>query len=136
MAKGARSEKLSHEKSILGNQMSLVRGALVPMLGLLLCDGCRDGGLDNQVATIITKVPLNTRFLRQKCLHKTSHALTNCTRGRCTAKLEYNGSAQYENPASLCVPLTDIKLHPEIFSHGVLHAVQASLLAMLDFREK
>jgi len=81
--------------------MSLVHGTLVPMLGLSLCDGCRDGGLDNQVATIITKVPSNTQFLRQKCLRKKSHALTNCTRGRCTAKLEYNGSAQCENPASL-----------------------------------
>ena len=33
-----------------------------------------------------------------------------------------------KNPASRITPLTDMKLHPEIFSQGVLHAAQTSPL--------
>jgi hypothetical protein len=38
--------------------------------------------------------------------------------------------------ASHRVSLTDTWLHPEIFSHGVPHAVQTSRLALLDDRDE
>jgi hypothetical protein len=40
------------------------------------------------------------------------------------------------NITSHRVSLTDTWLHPEIFSHGVPHAVQTSRLALLDDRDE
>jgi hypothetical protein len=44
-------------------------------------------------------------------------------------------STMYER-ASHRVSLTDMWLHPEIFSHGVPHAVQTSRLTLLDDRDE
>jgi hypothetical protein len=103
-------------------------GTASEMLGLSLCDGRRDGRPDDQVATVITEMPLyadlssrmapqqNSKHLR---IAPWRDALQN---GRRTSK------NKAKNIMSRRVPLTDMKLHPEIFSHGVLHAVQALIM--------
>jgi hypothetical protein len=102
-----------------------MNGTVSKMLGLSLCDGRRDGRPDDQVATVITEMPLyahisswmapqqNSKHLR---IAPWRNALQN---GRRTSK------HKAKNIMSRRVPLTDMKLHLEIFSHGVLHAVQA-----------
>ena len=39
-------------------------------------------------------------------------------------------------PLLIGVSLTDTWLHPEIFSHGVPHAVRASILTLFDDRDE
>lgn len=93
------------------------------MFALSLCDGRRHSRSDDQFVALVAKMPsegsLSDISQPWKLVPKITHELQpgemHCSMKNMKDQLTFLLSRHVR-------PLTEIKLHPEIFSHGVLHA--------------
>lgn len=94
------------------------------MFTLSLCDGRRHSRSDDQFTAVVAKMPREELSLSD--ISKLWRQMPNITHELQPGEMHYNMSSMKDQltflPPHHIRRLTDIKLHPEIFSHGVLHA--------------